>query len=267
MSSAQQRGIVLVLVLWTLVLLMTIVSAVSSSIHTESTLAHHQLDQTRSRALAEAAFHYAAARAFDPDSEMAWEADGLPHDWRFDGVEMVIRLQQERDRLDLNRATAGQLDQLLQFIEVDDELRDGLVDAILDWRDGDSLHRLNGAEDEAYRMAGMPYGAKDAPFTTLDEIGLVMGMTPEIAARLMPYLTLAASRGSGSKSSRVLPGNFGMDAGNHAQLTGIRVLVEIPGEQSPFLAEAVVTRSRDRLRFVTVNYAVSPTAWPVFEED
>ncbi|MCU7904594.1 MAG: general secretion pathway protein GspK [Candidatus Thiodiazotropha sp. (ex Epidulcina cf. delphinae)] len=267
MSRVRQRGIVLVLVLWTLVLLMTIVSAVSSSVHTESTLAHRQLDQARSRALAEAAFHYAAARAFDPDSEMAWEADGQPHGWRFDGVEMVIRLQKEQERLDLNGATAQQLDRLLQFVEVDDEVRDGLVDAILDWRDSDSLHRLNGAEDEAYRLAGMPYGAKDAPFTTPDEIGLVLGMTPQLQERLMPHLTLTVSRGSGLKPSRVLPGGFGMDAGNHAQMTGIRVLVEIPGEQSPFLAEAVVTRSKDRLRFITVNYAVSPTAWPVFEED
>ena len=59
--KGRQQGIVLVLVLWMLVLMLVIVSAVSSTVHTESTLAHNQLDQTRFRALADAAFYYGAA--------------------------------------------------------------------------------------------------------------------------------------------------------------------------------------------------------------
>ncbi|MCU7859320.1 MAG: general secretion pathway protein GspK [Candidatus Thiodiazotropha sp. (ex Lucinoma kastoroae)] len=263
----EQQGIVLVLVLWTLVLLMTIVSAVSSSVHTQSTLTHHQMDQTRSRALAEAAFHYGAARAFDPEADRAWTADGQPYSWRFDGHEIVIRLQMEQDRLDLNQATAQQLDQLLLSIEVDDEIHDQLVGAILDWRDNDSLHRLNGAEDEDYRQAGKPYGAKDGSFTTLDEIGLVLGMTPQLQEQLLPYLTLAASGGSGSNSSYILPGGFGDISGIPNSQNGIRVLVEIIEKRGHYLAEAVAVESNSRLRLVTVNYGVSPDIWPEFEED
>ncbi|MEL0585644.1 MAG: hypothetical protein AAES65_12300 [Candidatus Thiodiazotropha sp. (ex. Lucinoma kazani)] len=263
----EQRGIVLVLVLWTLVLLMVIVSAVSSSVHTQSTLTHHQMDQTRSRALAEAAFHYGAARAFDPDTDRAWTADGQPYSWRFDGREIVIRLQKEQDRLDLNRATAQQLDQLLLSIEVDDEIRDRLVGAILDWRDNDSLHRLNGAEDDDYRQAGKPYGAKDGLFTTLDETGLVLGMTPLLQKRLVPYLTLSRKSSSDSNLNLVLPGGAGGVSTLFSSQDGIRILVEIPGERIPYLAEAVAVQSGSRLGLVIVNYGVSPDIWPVFEED
>ncbi|MCU7929645.1 MAG: general secretion pathway protein GspK [Candidatus Thiodiazotropha sp. (ex Codakia rugifera)] len=263
----EQQGIVLVLVLWTLVLLMVIVSAVSSSAHTQSTLTHHQMDQTRFRALAEAAFHYGAARAFDPDADLAWKANGQPYSWRFGGREIVIKLQKEQDRLDLNQATAQQLDQLLLSIEVDDEIRDRLVGAILDWRDRDSLHRLNGAEDEDYRQAGKAYGAKDGSFTTLDEIGLVLGITSQIQQRLLPYLTLHASVGSDASNPYLLPGGFGDGSGTTIIKNGIRVLVEIIEKQGHYLAEAVVIRSNSRLRLVSVNYGVSPNRWPVFEED
>ena len=264
---ARQQGIVLVLVLWTLVLLLAIVSAVSSSVHTESTLAHHQLDQTRLRALADAAFYYGAARGFDPDSQMAWEVDGEPHEWRFAGVDMVIRLEKEQDRLDLNRATAQQLRDLLVLLEVDAERHDALTAAILDWRDKDSLHRLNGAEDEDYREAGKPYGAKDALFTSVDEIGLVLGVDAQLKRQMQPHLTLTASGANGGVATNVMTGGL---VGATTALTGgngVRVLVEIAAAGRPFRAEALVRQSRDRLRLVRLNYAVSPAAWPLFEEE
>ncbi|MCU7890290.1 MAG: general secretion pathway protein GspK [Candidatus Thiodiazotropha sp. (ex Ustalcina ferruginea)] len=126
---------------------------------------------------------------------------------------------------------------------------------------------MNGAEDEDYRQAGKPYGAKDDLFTTLDEIGLVLGMTPLLQKRLVPYLTLSRKSSSDSNLNLVLPGGTAGVSTMLSSQDGIRILVEFPGERTPYLAEAVAVRSGSRLRLVTVNYGVSPDRWPVFEED
>jgi general secretion pathway protein K len=259
----RQQGLVLVLVLWVLVLLLVIVSAVSSSVHTETTLAHHQLDQTRLRAVADAAFHYGAARGYDPDPETAWEIDGVPYEWQFAEIDMEIRLVKEQIRFDLNRVTGPQLKSVLEEIELDAELHDSVVDAILDWRDKDSQHRLNGAEDEQYERAGMPYGAKDAPFTTVDEIGLVMGIDSALKASLMPYITVGSSGGRANFSplSRGFGDTSGLNLGR-----GIWVLVKLLREKPPYYAEELVRQSKDRLRLDKINYGVSSAIWPLDDE-
>ncbi|MET0090084.1 MAG: hypothetical protein ABW068_08715 [Candidatus Thiodiazotropha sp.] len=265
MSSRRQQGLVLVLVLWALVLLTVIVSAISSSVHTETTLAHYQLDQARLRAQADAAFLYAAARAFDPDPDQAWRVDGHGYRWRFEGREMLIHLQAERDRLDLNQVTEGQLRALLAALEVEPERQSALAAAMLDWRDRDNLHRLNGAEDDDYRAAGKPYGAKDAAYDSVDEIGLVLGMTPELKARLFPYL--AVSRAGDSGSSAQLPGGFGGPQGGGSVRNGVWVWVETGPVGDQFRALALVRQARDRLHLDELNYWVSQAEWPTFEEE
>jgi general secretion pathway protein K len=73
---------------------------------------------------------------------------------------------------------------------VEEEQRFNIVDAIIDWRDRDNLRRLHGAEDDDYRSADLPYGAKDALFTNVEELVQVMGMTPPLYRRLAPLVTV-----------------------------------------------------------------------------
>ena len=65
---------------------------------------------------------------------------------------------------------------------------DYVLNAILDWRDPDSLRRNPGAEDVDYAHAG--YGAKDAPFNSVEELRLVAGMTNGLFASIYPALTI-----------------------------------------------------------------------------
>lgn len=71
-----------------------------------------------------------------------------------------------------------------------------LVDAILDWRDQDEFHLVNGAEDEQYAAAGLPYGAKDGPFDSVEELGQVMGFDKELYQALAPVLTVSSGQAS-----------------------------------------------------------------------
>ncbi len=58
--------------------------------------------------------------------------------------------------------------------------RDTVADSVLDWRDGNREHRLNGAEEDFYRGLDPPYSAKDGPLDVLEELLLVRGVTPSL---------------------------------------------------------------------------------------
>src|SRR5262249_21135882 len=69
-----------------------------------------------------------------------------------------------------------------------------LVDKILDWRDSNGLKHLNGATAEDYRAAGLAYRPRSGPFQSVDELQLVMDMTPELFRRVEPALTVYSGR-------------------------------------------------------------------------
>ena len=54
------------------------------------------------------------------------------------------------------------------------------VDAILDWMDSDNQPRPNGAESDYYGSLEVPYGCKNGPFDSVEELLLVRGITPEL---------------------------------------------------------------------------------------
>ncbi|MDA0261481.1 MAG: type II secretion system protein GspK, partial [Proteobacteria bacterium] len=66
----------------------------------------------------------------------------------------------------------------------------GLADAVLDWRDGDHDTRAEGSEDSDYRLAGLPHGAKDAPFESIYELLLVKGVTADLFMRVRDHITV-----------------------------------------------------------------------------
>lgn len=105
-------------------------------------------------------------------------------------------INDENSKLNLNRIVGvnkrpGSPYQTLRNLLITSGLETGvqldtIMDSILDWRDSNSEHRLNGAEDDwyesNYREQGFshPYKAKNAPFNTVDELLMVRGMTKEI---------------------------------------------------------------------------------------
>jgi general secretion pathway protein K len=86
----------------------------------------------------------------------------------------------EESKLNINNATALQLKHIFLKTGVDVTAVDTIVDSIIDWRDENDLHMLNGAEEDYYRSLDYPYSCKDGPFESIEELLLVKGMTREI---------------------------------------------------------------------------------------
>lgn len=208
-AAPAERGIALVLVLWVLTLLTVMAVGMTAAQRTETALTENVIAEARFRALGEAAIAYAAfnllapppaaggtlgagAEADDPAAE--WLPNGVPHPWSFDGTPLGITVFNEASRIDLNRASPQVLAALLTALGADEEPAGQIADAIADWRDEDDLKLLNGAEDPDYEAAGRPLGAKDAPFVAVEELQQVLGITPELYARLAPELTVDAER-------------------------------------------------------------------------
>jgi len=85
----------------------------------------------------------------------------------------------------------------LNINEIDDELLGKLpgfsseiIAAVLDWRDKDSLERLEGAEDSHYEELDNPYECKDGNFSVPEELLLVKGVTREIYDGVKDVITV-----------------------------------------------------------------------------
>lgn len=117
-------------------------------------------------------------------------ADGAPLSLAFEGGGAEIRLSRESERLDLNRAEPAVIAAVLQEIGLPLDQAEAVAGAIADARDPDDLVRLNGAEDAAYKAAGLAHGPLNRPFRHPSEIALVLGVDPALAASLAERATV-----------------------------------------------------------------------------
>jgi general secretion pathway protein K len=181
-------------VLWGVALLASLALSLLSGGTVSHHLARNGLQAAQVEALAEAAVARAVLGLLDRRPDRRWRVDGVPHDFVFAGETMRIAIQDELGRIDLNQADQSVLIGLFRSAGLEAQAADGLVDKILDWRDANPARRLNGAKDRDYRAAGFAYGPRNGPFQSVEELKLVMDMTPELFRRVAPALTVYSGR-------------------------------------------------------------------------
>ena len=190
------RGAALLLVLWLVALLTALVGAYALTARIEALQGRVGSRGAMAQEIARAGMEYALVRVADRNPETHWQPNGRAYAWRFDGHDVQVRIIDETGKVDLNQADVPLLSRLMQALGEPPDASDALAAAIVDWRDADDLGQpVGGAEDGDYAAAGRPYGAKDAPFETIAELEQVLGTTPDLYARLEPFLTLYSGRG------------------------------------------------------------------------
>jgi general secretion pathway protein K len=185
----------LILVLWILVFLSVLVGEFCFAMRTEINITTNFKEETLSYYYAKAGVNLAIHRilnhgAFPRDIESdETPLDEEANEWRLGGQippivfregRIEIEIGNESGKININRADTRLLRMMLTPFDLDDEDKNIIVDSILDWRDGDNLYRINGAEDDYYQSLDEPYGAKNGDFDSIDELLLVRGVTPEI---------------------------------------------------------------------------------------
>ncbi len=187
-----QRGIALVAVLWALVLLAVIAATVLSESRTQSRLARNFLDAAQAEALADGGVYRAMEGLARPNAAGGWRVDGTVYAWARPEGEVRIRIEDEGGKIDLNRANGRLLGNLFLAAGLEPGRAEALAAAVQDFRDADDTRRPDGAEDSDYAGAGLPHGAKDAPFDAVEELAQVTGMTREIYAAVAGAITVHA---------------------------------------------------------------------------
>ena len=188
------RGFALIVVLWFLVLIAAIGSYLMANARTETAIARNLRAAASAEALADAGIAQAAFNLTDAVAVNHWKLDGAPHRLRlFDG-EVTIRLSDEGAKINPNRASDALMAGLFEAAGVERSQARRLGASVADWVGPEMMPRPFGAKLEQYEAAGRSYGPPNAPVDSLDELQLVLGMTPSIYAAVLPYLTIYTQR-------------------------------------------------------------------------
>ena len=185
--ASRERGFVLLIVLWTVALLALVSSHVTATARNALASAAALRTGAEAEAAADGLVREAMLRLLDPSAKH-WSADGVPHQGRLPrGGSSVVTIVDEASRINPSTAPAEVMVGLLRAVGVDKGRAGGLASMIVDWH---SLAGTAGQRLATYRGAGLQYIPPSAGFFSLDELALVVGMTPDVVARLAPYVTV-----------------------------------------------------------------------------
>src|SRR5439155_21722430 len=94
--------------------------------------------------------------------------DGSWREQNLGGGVYRVRLIDERGKININRGDEAILRRIFTNLGIEEPRRSILGDSIMDWRDPDDLHRVNGADNDYTLSLNPPYTAKNA---FLDTVG------------------------------------------------------------------------------------------------
>jgi len=187
--SRRQGGFALLIVMWSLALLALLATQLTSAARSELQVAAN----IRTAAVLEAqtdGLVYGGIFRLMSGSPAQRGVDGLDHVLAVPGGQAVIRVTSLAGKVNPNTASEPLLTALLQQVGMAEKPAAALAAAIADWHTPGPRARALGAKAAQYRAAGRSYAPPGAPFESIAELGQVLGMTPDVLARLSPHMSL-----------------------------------------------------------------------------
>jgi len=181
-----ERGIVLLILLWTLVLLSLLALNLASSVQTETAMARTTLDSEQAyfftRGALEEAMYKLIFSNQDKDKQNALfpYRDGMNHYWVRKGEYYShVAILDEAGKLDINFCDRKMLQRLLLLLGNEETLSENLAAAIMEWRKPDSTSGGANTYGDSSLGPDVQY-IKHRPFTSVEELLQVPGMNREI---------------------------------------------------------------------------------------
>lgn len=181
-SGDSRRGMVLVIVLWTIALCSALAMAASVSFRSFVGIAAIDRDRVRGDALLTAGLEVAAGLAMDwPDKPL------LDRETAFHLAtgRVSVQMNDEGGRIDLGKAPADFLTHLLLSVGAPQSQAESVAQSIIRWRSRDEAQSENGGPSKAHAEQ-----ANEGFLSDVDQIAEVPGMTPEWLEAIRPLSTV-----------------------------------------------------------------------------
>ena len=208
------KGIALISVLWILVLLTAIVGEFAYSMRTEVNITRNFKEATQAYYIAHSGLIRSVVEmirntaktnnreyADDVSEDSVWRVNVPIPPENFGSGEFSVHIDNSAGLIDLNTAGEVLLGLMVNTFDISDDEKSVIVDSILDWRDSDDFHRLNGAENRYYQALPNPYACKNAAFDSVEELLLVRGMRPELLDEKLKTIVTIVPQNHGTRTA------------------------------------------------------------------
>ena len=210
----------LFMVLWVLILLSGIATEFCFAMRTEVNMVRNFKEQTEAYYIALAGLNRAVYELLRNESSpekkklLADENEETAETssrWRmntdipsvpFAGGQFKVRIGNEAGKVNINTADEPVLKMMLNGFDLEEQEKSIIVDSIMDWRDENDLHRMNGAENDYYQSLPDPYECKNGDFDAIEELLMIRGITPEIFYGGLKNI-VTAFKDDGSKRGKI----------------------------------------------------------------
>jgi general secretion pathway protein K len=199
-----QRGVALLVVMWACTLLAILLGGYAALAHTEGLQAGYQFQQTRAHYAAEAGVMRAIYALQAPNVHERWTADGRVYPFVFEDAKVAVSVVSESGKVDLNAASPDVLANLFRNAGVDAPHASAIAQAIVDWRSFPMTPQQVTQRAAVYAAAGRDYAPRSAPFASVEELQMVLGITPALYQVVAPYVTIWSGRASPDPSTAPL---------------------------------------------------------------
>jgi general secretion pathway protein K len=188
-----QAGYALIIVLWIIVLLALLTLHLEQAGRNEADLALNLRRAASLQAQVDGAISIAAFHLLDKGAD-AWHADGLPYVITIDDdaftQRIVVHITSQAGKIDINTASAPVLQALATMLGSDPASARSVAANMISWRFPAGAGAALDAVTAPYKAAGRTYGPPGAPYESIDEMGLVLGVTQTLLAGLAPHVTI-----------------------------------------------------------------------------
>lgn len=194
-DETPDKGFVLVIVIWFVGLLALIAATFAHTARTHIRISANALESTRAELLTDAGVMLAVR-----DLVLSAQSIGQPRRFAITSqpvsclVEpegrLLIDVRDAAGKVNINKAGLPLIETLLMGMGETPATASTIAASLLDFRDHDDKRRLNGAELSDYLTAGRERMPKNAPFEVIDEVTHVFGISPSLAEKLKPHITL-----------------------------------------------------------------------------
>jgi general secretion pathway protein K len=185
-----QRGVALLLVLWACTLLAILLGGYAALARTEGLQSRYQFAQAQAHYAAEAGIMRAVYGLQDTQPGNRWAGDGRMYTFQYEGAAVKISAIDESGLVDLNAASPEVLQGLFVAAGVDPAQAKALAVNVVAWRNFNNGIGDIQARRAAYAAAGRDYGPRNGPFASVEELQMVLGMTPAIYRKVAPVVTI-----------------------------------------------------------------------------